>query len=297
MNIGYLLLLFLGLFWTLVAITLSEAKSKNCNIFIFYFIGSLLAVILLFLIGGIDVIRELTMPEKRFAILCFVICSILNGTGQGITMWNLKKGGRALAYAIPQLAFLLPFIWSIFFWNQHLNWRSGGGIFLIVAATVFLSVSKKKTSDSSLDLKRVLISCGAMLICGISQIMMITPTQLPAEKAISPLTGACVIQAANALFFLILIFGNRITDRTVWKISAKYGILWGLFATGAYCVLPPALRILGEIGQSGIVFAVGCGMTIALFTLFTVIRYRENQSIGRWIAFGAVIAGVILVRI
>lgn len=194
------------------------------------------------------------------------------------------------------LAFLLPYIWSIFFWNQHLNWRSGGGIFLIVAATVFLSLGKQKTTDSSLDFKRVLISCGAMLICGISQILMITPTQLPAEKAISPLTGACVIQAANALFFMILILGNRIADREIWKNSSKFGILWGLFATGAYCVLLPALRILGKIGQSGIVFAVGCGMTIALFTLFTVIRYREKQSPVRWAAFAAIVAGIVLVR-
>ena len=297
MNIGYLFLLCLGLFWTLVAITLSEAKSKNCSIFIFYFIGSLLAVILLFLIGGIHVIREITMPEKRFALLCFAVCSILNGTGQGITMWNLKKGGRALAYAIPQLAFLLPFIWSIFFWNQVLNWRSGGGILLIVGATIYLSIRKHAGNDSNLELKRVLISTGAMLICGFSQILMITPTQLPPEKALSPQTGACVIQAVNALFFLILIGVNRIADRSVWKSSAAYGAFWGLFATGAYCVLLPALRILGKIGQSGIVFAVGCGMTIALFTLFTVIRYREKQSFGQWAAFAAIIAGVILVRI
>lgn len=197
MTAGYLLLLALGAFWTLVAITLSEAKSKNCSIFIFYFIGSLLAVILLFLIGGIQVIREITMPEKRFALLCFAVCSVLNGTGQGITMWNLKKGGRALAYAIPQLAFLLPFIWSIFFWNQVLNWRSGGGILLIVGATIYLSIRKHAGNDSNLELKRVLISTGAMLICGFSQILMITPTQLPPEKALSPQTGACVIQGSQ----------------------------------------------------------------------------------------------------
>ena len=296
-NTGWLLLPALGICWTLVAITLSEAKNRNCSIFAFYCMGSLLSMMLLAILGGTEMMRELCSPEKRFAVSCFAVCAVFNGTGQGITMWNLKKGGRALAYAIPQLAFLLPYIWSIFFWNQNLSWRSGCGTFLIVASTVFLSCRKQQAFDSSLDIRRVLISCGAMLICGISQILMITPTQLPAGKALSPLTGACVIQAANAMFFMFLTLWNRPASRTVWKNSAKYGVLWGLSAVAAYCVLLPALRMLGKVGQSGIVFAVGCGMTIALFTLFTVIRYREKQNAAQWFAFTGIIAGIVLVRI
>lgn len=297
MTLGYILLLVLGICWTLVAITLSEAKNKNCSVLIFYCIGSFLAVSLLGVIGGLTVIRELMLPEKRFAVFCLAVSSLLNGTGQGITMWNLKQGGRALAYAIPQLSFLCPFVWSIFSWDQRLNWRSGGGIFLIVAATLFLSMNRHAGSGSSLSLKRVLISVAAMLICGASQIVMITPTRLPAEQAVSPLTGACVIQAANALFFLFLICVNRRESLSIWKTSAKFGVFWGVFATCAYGVLLSVLNILGKVGQSGIVFAVGCGMTIAFFTIFTVIRYHEKQSIGQWVAFSVIAIGVILVRI
>lgn len=297
MNLGYALLLLLGLCWTLVAILSSAAKSRKCRVFVFYFTGSTVAVTLLFLLGGTTVIRELLLPEKRFAIACFALCSILNGTGQAITMWNLKKGGRALAYAIPQLAFLCPFLWSIFFWGQILNWRACGGILLIVGAALFLSLAKHEDKSSDLSAKRVLISAGAMLICGISQILMTTPTQLPAAQALSSFAGACVIQGVNALFFLLLSAVSRIRGKEDILRSAKFGVLWGVVATIAYLILLSALRLLKEVGQSGIVFAVGCGITIAAFTLFTVIRYREKQTVLQWTAFAAIIAGIVLVKV
>ena len=297
MTSGYLLLFALGLCWTLVAITLSEAKSRNCNIFAFYCVGSFLAMLLLSILGGLPMLMELVQPEKRLAIVCFAVCSLFNGTGQGITMWNLKKGGRALAYAIPQLSFLLPVVWSIFFWSQQLNWRSGGGILLIVASTLYLTMSKHEGSGSELDLKRVLISVSAMVICGISQILLITPAQFPAEKALSPLTGAWVIQVVNALFFLLLLTISQNRKTKELKSATKYGIFWGVFATMAYCVLLSVTRILGKFGQSGIIFAVGCGMTIALFSLFTVLHYHEKQRLPQWLAFAGIIIGIVLVRI
>lgn len=297
MSTGYLLLLALGICWTFVAIILSEAKSKNCSIFAFYCIGSFLAALLLLLWGGLPLLKELVMPEKRFAVGCFAVCAIFNGIGQGITMWNLKKGGRALAYAIPQLSFLLSFVWSIFFWSQQLNWRSASGIVLIVTAVVFLSMCKQQKNSSELELKRVFISIGAMMLCGISQILLITPTQLSSAEALNPLTGSCVIQASNALFFLILLQCRYKQEKSGIKPAVKYGIFWGIFASCAYCVLLPALRILGKIGQSGIVFAVGSSMTILLFTGFTVIRFREKLTLAQWGAFAGIITGIILVRI
>lgn len=297
MSTGYLLLLALGICWTFVAIILSEAKSKNCSIFAFYCIGSFLATLLLLLWGGLSLLKELILPEKRFAVGCFAVCAIFNGIGQGITMWNLKKGGRALAYAIPQLSFLLSFVWSIFFWSQQLNWRSASGIVLIVTAVVFLSMCKQQKNSSELELKRVFISIGAMMLCGFSQILLITPTQLPSAEALSPLTGSCVIQASNALFFLILLLCRYKQEKSGIKPAVKYGIFWGFFASCAYCVLLPTLRILGEIGQSGIVFAVGSSMTILLFSAFTVIRFREKLTLSQWAAFATIVAGIFLVKL
>lgn len=296
-TLGYFLLFAVGICWTLTGITVSEAKSKNCNILAFYCVGSFLAMLLLTVSGGLPLLRELCLPEKRFAIGCFAVCSFLNGTGQGITMWNLKKGGRALAFAIPQMSFLLPFLWSIFFWSQRLTWFSGSGISLIVVSTLYLSMGKHQGSNSELELKRIFISIAAMLICGISQILLIIPTQFPAERTLSPLTSSWVILAANAFFFLILLLGSGSGKSLDLKLALKCGSFWGLFAALSYCALLPTIRIFGKVGKSGIVYAAGCGMAITLFTLFTVIRYHEKQSFARWLAFFGIIIGIILVRI
>ena len=296
-TLGYFLLFAVGICWTLTGITVSEAKSRNCNIFVFYCVGSFLAMLLLTVLGGLPLLRELTSSEKRFAIGCFAVCSFFNGTGQGITMWNLKKGGRALAYAIPQLSFLLPFLWSIFFCSQRLTWYSCSGISLIVVSSLYLSMGKHQGSNSELELKRIFISIAAMLICGISQILLIIPTQFPAERTLSPLTSSWVILAANAFFFLILLLSSRDRKSLDLKLAVKCGSFWGLFAALSYCALLPTIRIFGKVGKSGIVYAAGCGMAITLFTLFTVIRYHEKQSFERWLAFAGIIIGIVLVRI
>ena len=156
---------------------------------------------------------------------------------------------------------------------------------------------KQQKNSSELELKRVFISIGAMMLCGFSQILLITPTQLPSAEALSPLTGSCVIQASNALFFLILLLCRLKQEKSGIKSAVKYGIFWGVFASCAYCVLLPTLRILGEIGQSGIVFAVGSSMTILLFSAFTVIRFREKLTLSQWAAFATIVAGIFLVKL
>ena len=108
MNTGYWLLLVLGGVWTAIAIIVSEGRRRDCPIPQFYFTGSLVAVLILAVLTGTEGLRGIFSPELRPAVCCFFIGSLLNGAGQAISMKNLSRGGRAIAYAIPQQAFLFP---------------------------------------------------------------------------------------------------------------------------------------------------------------------------------------------
>lgn len=81
------------------------------------------------------------------------------------------------------------------------------------------------------------------------------------------------------------------------KYSLLGGILWGICAAVCYATLLPTLRMFGEMKQSGLVFPIGISMTILLFTVFTVIRFREKLSPAQWSAFAAVTAGILLVKL
>lgn len=172
MKIEYLLVLLIGCIWTAIGITMAEARKKKCQISLFYLIGSLLAMGLLIIISQIFDSTPFFSLKTIAAAVLFFTGSLLNGAGQALSMFNLRFGGRALAYSIPQLAFVFPYFWSLIFWKQPCSFASILGLVLIGAAICYLGL-KKSTSRSSLPLNRLAIGLGAMCLLGCSQICII----------------------------------------------------------------------------------------------------------------------------
>lgn len=302
MNSAYLFLVLFGLLCTLIGIIVSEAKQRNASIDHFYCFGSATAVLLLLSAGcAAGGLNNVFAPEYRRAVLCYAAAALLNGSGQALCMSNLKQGGRALAYSIPLLSFLLPYGWSLFY--EPISWRGVAGVLLIAASLFYLATrraasNEEKTHSSALEPKRILIAFAAMTLIGSGQILMSAPSRLPAESLLSPWSSACVLQATNALFFLgrSLILARNAT-RVQLKCSLRAGLVWGLCAAAVYATMLQALKLLTEIRQGGLFFPVGNGITILLFTGFTAIRFREKLSLAQWAAFAAVVGGIFLVKL
>ena len=302
MNIAYLFLVLFGLLCTLIAIIVSEAKQRGASINHFYCFGSTTAVLLLlsagFALGGLD---RLFAPQYRWAVLCYAAAALLNGSGQALCMSNLKQGGRALAYSIPLLSFLLPYGWSLFY--EPLSWRGVTGVLLIAASLFYLATrraaaNEEKSHSSALDPKRILIAFAAMTLIGSGQILMSAPSRFSEESLLSPWTSACVLQASNALFFLgrSVILSRNATGAQL-KCSLWTGIIWGICAAAVYATMLKTMKLLTDIQQGGLFFPVGNGITILLFTGFTAVRFREKLSLAQWGAFAAVVAGIFLVKL
>ena len=302
MNNAYWFLALLGILWTLVAIILSEAKQRGASVNHFYCFGSTTAVLLLFLSGySVNGLNNVFAPEYRTALFCFTAAALLNGSGQALCMSNLKQGGRALAYSIPLLSFLLPYIWSLACWGEPLAMRGIAGVLLIASSIFFLATRRTAKEEepsrtSALESRRILIAFASMILIGSGQILLSTPARFSAHSLLSPWSGACVLQAVNALFFLGRALGTKETTRRQRKGSLLAGILWGFCAAASYATLLQALRLMGEIKQAGLLFPVANGMTILLFTAFTAIRFREHLTAAQWGAFAGVVAGIFLVK-
>ena len=243
MNNAYLFLAFLGVLWTLVAIILSEAKQRGASVNHFYCFGSTTAVILLVFAGySLNGLNNVFAPEYRCAFFCFASAALLNGSGQALCMSNLKQGGRALAYSIPLLSFLLPYAWSLVCWGEPLSWRGIAGVLLIAAALFYLATRRtakdeEQAHSSALEPKRILIAFASMILIGSGQILMSVPTRFSPESLLSPWSGACVLQASNALFFLGRSLCVKEVTRMQLKCSLRAGILWGFCAAACYATL------------------------------------------------------------
>lgn len=301
MNLYYLLLPLLGLLWTLVAIIISEARQHNIKITYFYLTGSILSALLLLAVNIRTGIASFFHAQCRITILCFAFGAVFNGMGQAISMANLRQNGRALAYSIPLLAFLLPYFWSVFFWSQHFSWQAGTGLLIIIAAILFLTMKKdlplQNSANSTLPFYRVMIAVAAMIIIGIGQVLMAIPTQFPKEQTLSPWAGASLIQIVNAIFFLIWILVEGHNSFKELKRACRFGLFWGICAAASFCVLFFALRALGEMQQAGIVFPTGCSITILLYSIFTSLRFREKLTWSQYLAFILVSVGIFLIKL
>ena len=103
MNYAYILLPLLGLLWTLVGITISEAKQNGMKPQHFYLLGTLCSSMLLLVLNLFAGTGNNLGKDQLPAIICYILAAFLNGSGQALSMSNLKQNGRALAYSIPLL--------------------------------------------------------------------------------------------------------------------------------------------------------------------------------------------------
>ena len=290
----------MGAAWTFVAITVANARQKNVSIIHFYLIGSGGAFLLFALMSCFYGLENIFAPQYRISALAYFAGALMNAAGQGIVMYNLKKGGRAVAVLIPQLAFILPYIWCLF--NGDTFTPAGAsGLAAIIVAVSYLALRKKPLSSAedqsgSLDPKRILTAFCAMLIVGIGQILIAIPVVLKKGVPLSAMTGSMIIQFATMLLFAILcaFAPGKFIDSM--KKALASGIRWSLGAAASYCILLPALKYMGERKQSAIVYPIGCSTVIVLFALYASIVYREKLSRGQIAAFIAIIIGIFLIR-
>ena len=293
---GWSLVVLLGAAWTAVGVVVSEGRRRECPVPQFYLAGSLVAVTILLCLAGVEGARAIFSSGSRLAVAGFFVGSLFNGAWQAVSMMNLERGGRALAYAIPQQAFLFPYLWSRFFWAQRATLLSCCGIVLIVCAIFYLAVTRSADRSSSLPFRRIMIAVLALFLIGTSQIFIVSSARLESAQGLSKFASSGVILGANVLFFL---FWSLIRRRgfASYRLYLPFGALWGVCAAASYCVLFTALEVLGREPRDGIVFPLGAGILILAYSLFTVVRYREKLNWRQIVAFAALVCGIFCAKL
>lgn len=301
MKTAHLLLPALGLAWTFVAIVVAHARQRGISVFHFLMCGSFFSFLIFLGINLFWGMENFFAPQYRLAVVMLILGAVFNSSCQMVAMYNLKQGGRALAFAIPQLSFIMPYAWSIIFRGERFALTGAAGLLCISGAICFLAMKKNTAQSgavsSALEPKRILIAFAAMFTGGCSQIFFSYPALLPQEQRVSTLTGSLIIQVISMLVYLIFSLFTPVKFIDGIKKTLKYSVLWAVGAVASYCVLLPALEEMSKLKQTGIVYPAACSMLILLFALYTAIRYKEKLSGSQTAAFLAIIAGIFLIRL
>lgn len=295
----FLLLPLLGGIWTLVSIIVIRAREAGVHPVVFYFAGTTVSTILcglaLFLPGTET--PDLSVPGTLPVLGCFVVASLLNASGQAVTMYNLKSGGRALAVAIPQLSFLFPFFCTMLFWGEPADFRRILGVAVITLA-VFLSSygSPKNDVPGQWNLKRLGFSLITVVLAGMSQTTLVMSAHLYNSPVPGMLKTFVYIVTAALFFGILTLFEIRKSGFPALR-KLKFGGLWGIVATVSNLLLFHCVELFTRQGRSGIVYAVACASLMVFIMIYTRFRLKEKLTFLQNLAAVGMIAGVLMVRL
>lgn len=296
----YLLLLLLGITWTFISVILISARRTGISSPMFYFIGnavSALCCLACFLVPGMDM-DDFTAPGKRMFLLCYLASSLLNGMGQAVTMYNLKSGGRVLAISIPQMSFLMPFLWGIILYKEPAGWSRITGVLIIAAAVFVCAVSKGEPEEKgSWNIKRFYLALLSALLLGSSQISVVAAGYRYAGMELSHMTRTFFYMLAALVFFgAISSFEIKKNGLPQLK-SIKWGIIWGVVATFSNLLLFYCLDVFTQKNQSGIVYAVGATLLLIGSSIYTRVFLKEKMAPVQYAGVAGMIIGLLLVRL
>ncbi|MBQ7694027.1 MAG: hypothetical protein IJT50_02785 [Lentisphaeria bacterium] len=295
----FLLLPLLGGIWTLVSIIVIRAREAGVHPVVFYFAGTTVSTVLCclasFLPGMAPV--DFSLPGTLPVLGCFAAASLLNASGQAVTMYNLKSGGRALAVAIPQLSFLFPFFCTMLFWGEPADFRRILGVAVITLA-VFLSSYGSPRNDvpGQWNLKRLGFSLITVVLAGMSQTTVVMSSYLYGSPVSGMLKTFVYIVTAALFFGILTLFEIRRTGFPALR-KLKFGGLWGIVATVSNLLLFYCVELFTRQGRSGIVYAVACASLMVFIMIYTRFRLKEKLTFLQNLAALGMIAGVLMVRL
>ena len=287
---GFLLSVLLGAIWAAVGSSVAAARKKGVPIWHFYAAAAFGAACLSWLLWLTDSSESEIIPE----LLLFLLpAAVLNALCQALTMYNMKSSATTLAFSLPQLNFVMPFLFMVTFYDERITPFSAVGLLLIICSILFSGSNKKTDEDSPLMRpKEILLALAAVLLGGASQTFLAVST---VAAAAPPLLKSAVLLTANFCTYAIgVLFSGR--KEFAVKELIKCSSSWSILATLSYIVLFKALEIMSKSGTTGIIFAVAGACSIICFWGSSLILFRDKCSLRQIIVLVMIICGTIAVR-
>lgn len=218
------------------------------------------------------------------------ISGLLIGIGSSLGnlyfMKALDLGPASLTSPLTNMNIVLVVLMGTFIYHEKLGVMQLISILLLLFATVLISQKKEAKSIQSTwwyGLVALAIVMFAIRNGGL---------KVTEELGYSSAAVLFVAYFISILFFLKPVFTNRSTSRKASLIGWKYGAVTGLLSYGGLQLYAIAL----QYGPSNLVAPIFATNGL-IVTVLSIVIYKEHLSRTQWIAFTALLAGLICIRI
>ena len=283
MLVGILLTLIVGFLWSLVGVGYKYIAKEQLSLFDISLVTATFNLIILASILGVNLHgqgAEASMPGIGY-ILFVIAGTLFLAAGSYVLQWSMKYCNSSVSWAIGQSALIIPFLVITFLFREELVLSKGIGTLVVLGGMAMLAVSSKGVTggDGNKSFPGVLLALAAFAILGIGQTMVSSTSFLSYED-----TAGFRPILATISGYMTIAGGKIITKEKGFRISRKaLGVIILFCVQGllAQILQYPAMDKLKEVGMNGCFYPIAVGTCIALYSIWSIVLFREKTN---WLA-------------
>jgi len=227
------------------------------------------------------------LPSKPWFIGALVLAGLF------ISVFNVmaitsQKNGVSVAAVAGKMAVVIPVLFGVILYKEHLNGQKIIGIILALLAVYFITLKNKNVSSKNASLLfPTLLFLGAGIID--TTLKYVQTNYVPSEDT-SLFSGV--------LFGLAGLFGIIIYAFKPSPITIKNGVA-GIFlgAINYYSIYYLLKALDTDNMQSAVVFTINNVTIVALCTLIGLFLFKEKLTTKNWIGIGIAIISILLITL
>ena len=292
MTVTALLLLGIGIAWTMVAISQSMLAGRKGAISAFYALGTLFAAPLAWLVCFRPGERAVTAP--RAGDLALVLCAacVFNCAGQACLVAGMQLGHRAATLSIAQSAMALSFCSSMVFWHERPSVAGLTGLLAVLAGIIAMGRTRHE-SGGRIDRKWLLLSISSFMLIAAGQIITIWPSYWSGWNDTARLRTPLTLTISCAIYLGAMLVLRERPSRSHLLPAA----LWAGSAVVAFFMLFLVLDRLAASGCAGCVFPVAIGLSILGFVGYSRSRLHEAFPWPVRVGLCSILTGIALIAL
>ena len=309
MLIGVILLVLLGVAWTIEGCMYSITAEKKLN-FTHVFLG---CAFLNVVVGGV-LLPFQAMPDfhDRTVVMLLTlifVSGLATYTSAFLLTKSMESGPNGILWAIYQAAMLFPFSIGILAHGDAATVTRLVGIGALTIGILLLGVGgdlkkqdKARTAAGS-RWRWLLPGVASFFINGLAQYLMTISSRYP--DALDQLTNVnrgtmlnLGIIAAGVVYSAFTGELTRCSGRRENIMAALMAILMAVLALVVYyCLLFPGSDRLTAAGAGALVCPIPVGTCIVVFTIYSLVHLREKYTGMEWLGLLFSTAGVVVISL
>ncbi len=299
---GTALCIVTGLIWSMISCVRRFVAKNEVPIFKFYCISNGIACVICWIVYVLYY-SDVSFAETQMLpfIILLVAAGFINSISEAVNVNCFKYGHNGISVAASNSSIAIPFLFSIFFLNEHVIWQRWLGFTLLLLSLGMMVIQEYRSnsaeSGTSTRNKIIWIS---LLLCrilftGTCLTLIIISSKYQNVEAVKNMRIPLVMTACavgNGLFsqFKFIPGNYKIKIAGVLKVS----LIWVLFAISSYYFQFLSVDTMASMNSAAIVYPLMVCAYLSSFSLYSHLKLKEPYNIFSFTSLIMCVGGIFL---